>query len=131
MSRRYRVALLVLISLTALVGGYAGWTRLRSPESAAEENSYAVWIAVLKGFSGDVVYVGSDETHAYFRIGRIFWSHYKVPACAASLPEMFSVGAGRPYAVQLQVEGSSYRHFPNECGAQFSGYNVGYLERVR
>lgn len=81
MNRAYRVVLpigVVLITLIVFLA-FFGWTRHDSPESVAKasDDSYAVWIALLKGFSGDVVYVGSDEAHAYFRIGRFLGAYYK------------------------------------------------------
>jgi hypothetical protein len=82
----------------------------------------------LKGFSGDVVYVGNDDTHAYFRIGSIFWSYYKVPACAVSLPETLSVGSGTPYVVLLRSHQGQLR-FTHKCGRQYEGHGLGELVR--
>ena len=127
MTRPYRSALLGVALVVALVGACAAWTDLRSPQSAAEENSYPVWIALLKGLSGDVVYVGSDETHAYFRLGAVFWSYYKLPVCAAQLPEVFSVGNGSPYVVKLHAE-EGYIRTVNRC-AHVDGYALGELDR--
>lgn len=128
MKRNLRVALGVLTLAVGLVGAYAGWTRVRSPKSAAHEDSYIVWVALLKGFSGDVVYVGSDDTHAYFRLGSVFWSYYKVPACAAHLPETFSVDRGSFYRVRLHVQPGNVIQVINECD-QREGYALGELER--
>lgn len=100
-----------------------------SPESLANasENSYEVWIALLKGFGGDVIYVGSDDAHAYFRIGRFFGNYYKVPACAVRLPEKFMVGRGKPYVVQLHVEHGEIRGV-SDC-AKNEGYAIGEVDR--
>ena len=99
---RRRVFQFVLASIFAIFLACIASSRLRSPESAAEENTYAVWIALLKGFSGDVMYIGSTDSHAYFRAGQIFWSFYKIPACVADLPATFAIGKGEPYLVSLK-----------------------------
>jgi hypothetical protein len=104
MRRRRHLALLAVAILVASVGVYAGWTRFRSPELAAQMDPYRVWVALLKGANGSVYYVGSDNAHAYFRIGIIFSSYYKVPACAVLLPETFSVRDGRSYVVRFGVQ---------------------------
>ena len=46
---------------------------------SAIADPYHVWIADLKGFEGPVRHVGSDSTHAYFRIGRWPAKFYKTP----------------------------------------------------
>ncbi len=122
-----RVALLVLALPLAFAAVYAGCTHLRSPEAVAKEDSYAVWIALLKGFSGDVAYVGSDETHAYFQVGTIFADYYKLPRCAARLPETFLVGHGTPYLVKLHVEGGAI-NVVSEC-TNNQNYALGQLDR--
>jgi len=81
----------------------------------AIEDSSTVWIALLKGFNGDVVYVGSDESYADFRLGSFFWSYYKVPACAARLPERFPVARRSGYVVQLHVENGNIHNLVSEC----------------
>lgn len=63
--RRTRITAVLAISVLAAFFTAAAWTRMRSPLRAAAEDSYAVWIALWKGFSGDVAYVGSTGTHAY------------------------------------------------------------------
>ena len=127
--RKRRVPLFVLAAVAFMTVAYAGWTHLRSPESAASPDSYRVWIALLKGFSGDVVYVGSDDTHAYFRLGTIFWSYYKVPACAVHLPEKMSIDSATPYVVRLRVENGWIVKFVQTC-KDFEGYAPGELERA-
>lgn len=129
MSRAYRIALLIgaiLVSVGpfALVACYP-----HSPDSLvnASEDSYAVWIALLKGFAGDVIYVGSDDAHAYFRIGRFLGHYYKVPACAVRLPESFTVGHGKPYVVGLHVEQGEIRGV-SDC-ARNEGYAIGQVDR--
>ena len=91
------------------------WTHSRSPEAGAIEDSSAVWMALLKGFNGDVVYVGSDHSHAYFRRGHFFWSYYKVPACAAHLPETFPVGRLPGYVVHLHFESGNIHNLISDC----------------
>ena len=100
-----RLVLAVFLILSLAVAAYAGWTRVQSAEASAEENSSPVWIALLKGLSGEVSYVGSDNTHAYFRLGSVFWSYYKVRSCDAQVPDIFPVDRGTPYVVQLHVSG--------------------------
>jgi hypothetical protein len=71
MNRPYRIVLLIAAILIVIVASYAWWTHLRSPQSAAIEDSSTVWISLLKRFNGDVVYVGSDGAYAYFRLGSL------------------------------------------------------------
>jgi len=111
------------------VVAFATHSRLTSPESVARDDSYRVWIALLKGFHGDVYYVGNDSASAYFRIGRLFWSYYKVPACAARAPEAFPVGAGKPYVVRLHVQSDNTINVGKSC-SQFQGYELGQLDRA-
>ena len=66
-------------------------------------------MALLKGFEGDVRYVGSDETYAYFRLGAIFRSYHKLPTCAVHVPEIFPLETGRSYAVRYHVENNMTR----------------------
>jgi len=125
MSRAYRVALpigavLILVALFSC-------TYPPSPQHLenASGDSNAVWMALLKGFSGDVVYVGSDDTHAYFRIGS---TYYKVAACGVRLPERFSVGQGEPYVVHLHVEQGEVR-VVSDCAKGESGQPLGQVDR--
>ena len=83
-----------------IVAACATWSRFQSPARATLD-PWAVWIAVLKRFSGDVYYVGSSEPYAYFRIGDWFWSYYKTPICNAALPRTFALGAEAPYKVEF------------------------------
>jgi hypothetical protein len=129
MRRSRHVALLVLASAAALVVSYAGWTRIRSPAAAADANSYAVWIALLKGWEGDVTYLGSDETDSYFRIGRIFWSYYKVSSCAVRVPKMLSIHDDESYVVKLHVRPDNSIHADNVC-LPSGGFPLGDLDRV-
>ena len=84
--------------MAAIVSGYSLWTHLQSPHGA-EADPWTVWISVLKGSRGDVLYVGTKEPYAYFRIGSMFPTYYKTPACNTTLPRVFEVGAGVPYVV--------------------------------
>jgi hypothetical protein len=113
---RARKVLLTIGSLLAMLLVFAAWTRFRAPELAAKEDTYAVWIALLKGFEGDVLYVGSDDTHAYFRMGYMFWSYYKVPACVAKLPRTFALGTA-PYVVRSQ----NVPNYSTECVSNSTG----------
>jgi hypothetical protein len=131
MSRPYRIVLpiaAILIVTVVIVASYARWTHLRSPQSVAIEDSSTVWIALLKGFNGDVVYVGSYDSYAYFRLGSFFWSYYKVPACAARLPETFPVGRRSGYVVQLHFENGNIHNLVSEC-TKYEGHALGELDR--
>jgi hypothetical protein len=96
-----RTGIRVLTGIIVVLAACISWTRVRSPEAAAAEDSYAVWMALLKGFNGDMRYIGSSDTHAYFRNGKLFWSYYKVPACLAKLLRTFPVGRDS-YVVALE-----------------------------
>ena len=89
-------------------------------------DTQAVWVALLKGFNGDVTYVGSDDAHAYFRIGDSP-AYYKVPTCAVRLPETFPVGRSTPYAVKFHVERGEIR-VANDCPKK-GGYALGQVDR--
>jgi hypothetical protein len=96
------VAIIAVAWLFVVCFGWAAWTRLRAPESAAKEDVSGVHIQLLKGFEGDVLYIGSDDTHAYFRSGNVFWSYRKVPRCMTNLPRTFAINAGEPYVARLE-----------------------------
>ena len=128
MSRPYCIVLLILSVLIVIVAAFGTWTHFRSPEAVAVEDPSAVWIALLKGFNGDVVYVGSDQSRAYFRLGYFFWSYYKVPACAAHLPETFSVGRQPGYVVHLHFENGNIHNSISEC-VNYAGNALGKLDR--
>jgi hypothetical protein len=115
----------VALAVIGLVA-YFAFDRPRPSESVANAtgNTQAVWLALLKGFTGDVVYVGSDDAQAYFRIGS---AYYKVPTCAVRLPESFPLGRSAPYAVKLHVEHGEIR-IVNEC-AKKDGYALGQVDR--
>ena len=129
MKRLRKVALASLAILVVAVAVYAASTRFASPESVANADSSRVWYALLKGFQGDVYYVGNDSTNAYFRIGRLFWSYYKVPACAAKAPQEFPVGSGEPYVVQLHIRPDNTINVGKFC-SQYQGYELGQLDRT-
>jgi hypothetical protein len=115
MKRNGRVTLLAFLAVVVAAGFYSVWTRVRSPESTASSDSNGLWIALIKGLNGDVHYVGSDDRSSYFRVGRVFWSYYKVPVCAARLPETFSVGAENPYVVRPHVRPDNTIHSERAC----------------
>jgi hypothetical protein len=127
--RNRRVVAVVLATAVLVVATYAGWTRIRAPGVAARDDSYPVYIALLKGLPGDVVYVGSDDTHAYFRLGKVFWTYYKLLSCAAPVPEPFPIQRGRAYVVKLKVRNGNVVHSSKECHGPDS-YTIGELERV-
>jgi hypothetical protein len=129
MRRGHRVTLTALALLVAAGAAWAGWTRIRSPVSWAREDSYDVWIALLKGFEGDVYYVGSDERYLYFRIGRVFWTYYKLPLCAAQVPEAIAVDRGEPYVVRLRVSSNNTIAGGGSCAGGVD-FQPGALDRA-
>ena len=100
-----RLALVLLYftvaALIALIAEVA-WTRTRSPEVVAVEDSNHIWISLLKGLEGDVVYLGDKEDKSYFRMGNLFWSYYKLPACRMVLLRKFALESGERYVVTLK-----------------------------
>jgi hypothetical protein len=129
MNRISKAALIGLAVLAVAVAGIATLSRHASPATSARADSYRVWIALLKGFNGDVYYVGSDSTNDYFRLGMIFWSYYKVPLCAAQLPQVFPVGAGKPYLVHLHVQSDNTIQVGKSCAGTEHVYELGKLDR--
>jgi hypothetical protein len=129
MKRSRRITLLFLSTLVASAAGYAGWTRIRTPESSASTDSYGLWIAMIKGFEGDVRYVGSDGNSEYFRVGRLFWSYYKLRSCAVQPPESFPIRSGRSYVVRLHVGPGNMTTIENTCD-EVKEYQLGKLDRV-
>jgi hypothetical protein len=128
MTSMRRIALRVFIALVVVAVSYAGWTRVRSPVSMAHEDANRLWIALIKGFEGDVRYVGSDETSAYFRVGLVFSTYYKVPACAVQLPETFAIGHDRSYVVRPHTGSGYMSRVPNAC-VKYEGHTLGRLDR--
>ena len=98
MTRKFQVVALICTTVAAILPGCSLWAHLQSPERA-EADPWAVYIGVLKGFKGDVLYVGTRESYAYFRIGSVFPTYYKTPACNTILPRVFDIGAEMPYVV--------------------------------
>jgi len=104
--RRARLALMAFFLFVAIAFvGSVLWNRTRTPEVAAVEDVTAVRMAILKGFRGDVVYVGSQQDYAYFRTDYIFCSNYKVPATLVRLPRSFPIDGGEPYVATWEVMG--------------------------
>jgi hypothetical protein len=128
MKRNHSLSLLALTLLVPLAGAAVGWALADSPKSAAHEDSYRVWIALLKGFDGDVFYVGSDDTYSYFRLGHVFRSYYKVPTCAAKLPQTLPLEAGKSYAVRLHIQADNTIRVTKGCSS-YDGYELGELDR--
>lgn len=71
----------------------------------------------LEGFDGDVFYIGSDDTYSYFRIGRVFRSYYKVPTCAAKLPQTLPIDSGPFYAVRLHMQADNTIRVTKGCSS--------------
>jgi hypothetical protein len=128
MKRNNFLSLLAVTVLVPLVGAAVGCSHADSLKSAAREDSYRVWMALLKGFGGDVFYVGSDDTYSYFRLGRVFRSYYKVPTCAAKLPQTLPLEAGESYAVRLHIQADNTIRVIKGCSS-YDGYEFGELDR--
>jgi hypothetical protein len=79
MTRRHWIGGLIAATTVATLSGCILWSSLQSPERA-KTDPWMVWISVLKGFSGDVYYVGTKEPYAYFRIDSLF-SYLLQDAC--------------------------------------------------
>ena len=114
----------------ASVSACAVSDRVSSIQSSADTDSYRVWIALLKGFEGNVFYVGSDDTYAYFRIGTVFRSYHKLPICAVQLPETYPLQAGRIYIVRFHVQADNSIHMEGTC-TNYDGHVLGQLDRVK
>jgi hypothetical protein len=69
----------------------------------ARENNYDLWMDALKGGNGPVYYVGSEGTNAYFRVGSLFYSYYKVPEADTHLPKTFPLSKGEPYRITFSM----------------------------
>jgi hypothetical protein len=85
-------------------------------------------MALLKGFDGDVFYIGSDDKYSYFRLGHVFRSYYKVPTCAAKLPQTLPLDAGQFYAVRLHIQADNTIRVTKGCSS-YDGYELGELDR--
>ena len=129
MQRNRAFTFLVLASLFASVAFGAEQARIRAMQENAKTDNYRVWIHSLKGFGGDVFYLGSDDTHVYFRIGRVFRSYYKVPSCAVRPPETFSLLERESYPVKLHIDASNRHHAETSC-SQPVDYPLGDLDRA-
>lgn len=125
------VALTLFLTLNlASVIACAGGTEAHAIQSSADSDSERVWIALLKGFEGDVLYVGSDDIYAYFRLGRFFRSYHKLPICAAHVPETFPLQSGRDYAVRFHIQADNTIRMEGTC-PDYKGHVLGELDRVQ
>jgi hypothetical protein len=127
MKRNRSRSVFAVTLLASLASAFAGWAHAGSPKSEAHEDSYRVWIALLKGFDGDVFYIGRDDTYSYFRIGRVFRSYYKVPTCAAKLPQTLPIDSGQFYAVRLHIQADNTIRVTKGCSS-YEGYELGELD---
>jgi hypothetical protein len=98
MTKKQSLFGLLGVTVTVFLSSCSLWAHLQSPERA-KSDAHTVWISVLKGFGGEVLYVGTKEPYAYFRIGSVFPTYYKSPACNFTLPRTFDIGTGKPYVV--------------------------------
>jgi len=123
MKRNRSISLFAVTLLASLASACDGWAK-----SAAHEDSYPVWMALLEGFDGDAFYIGSDDTYSYFRLGHVFRSYYKVPTCAAKLPQTLPLDSGRFYAVRLHIQADNSIRVTKGC-SNYDGYEFGELDR--
>jgi hypothetical protein len=77
-----------------------------------------------------VLYVGSDETYTYFRLGTVFRSYHKLPICASHVPETFPLQAGRSYVVRFHIQADNTIRMEGAC-PDYTGRVLGELDRVR
>jgi hypothetical protein len=87
-------------------------------------------MALLKGFEGNVIYVGSDDTYTYFRLGTVFRSYHKLPTCAVHVPVTFPLQTGRSYTVRFHVQANNMIRMEGTC-PNYSGHTLGELDRVQ
>jgi hypothetical protein len=121
---------LTLTLLVASISACASGNPAHAIRSSADADSSRVWMALLKGFEGDVRYVGSDGPYAYFRLGTVFRSYHKLPTCAVHVPESFPLEADRSYIVRFHVQENNMIRMEGTC-ANYNGHTLGELDRVR
>jgi hypothetical protein len=92
MRTRLKIWLMVILAVTVTLGLLVAYNRSEMAVRAAPEEPYDLWLAVIKGFSGPVNYMGSDGGFAYFRAGSFFYDHYKTRASNVLLPRVFPIG---------------------------------------
>jgi hypothetical protein len=66
---KHGIVTVIFVTLLAVLASVFGYTHSIWYIRGAKEDQYALWIAVLKGFNGDVYYVGNQGEFAYFRAG--------------------------------------------------------------
>ena len=130
MSRNFETRMLVLTMSLAFAVACEGGSRASNIQRSSDTDSERVWMALLKGFEGDVVYEGSDAEYAYFRLGRVFKSYHKLPTCAVYLPETFPLEAGRSYVVGFHVQEDKTIRMEGAC-KNYTGHVLGHLDHLR
>ena len=125
------VALSLVLTLSlASANACAGGNQANAIQSSADSDSERVWIALLKGFEGDVLYVGSDDAYSYFQLGTFFKSYHKLPRCAAKVPETFPLQTGRRYTVRFHIQADNTIRMEGSCPG-YQGHVLGELDRVQ
>lgn len=65
-----------------------------------ERQRYAIGMASLKGFRGNVYYLGSDEIFHYFKVEK-YPKFFRVKQTEMNIDEKFPVGTGEPYLTDV------------------------------
>jgi hypothetical protein len=125
---------LALLNAGLVVGFWVSASAGDSPHtirSSADSDSQRVWMALLKGFEGDVRYVGSDDEYAYFQIGTLFLfrSYHKLPLCAVQLPETFPLQSARAYVVRFHIEADNTIRMTGGTCKNYEGHPLGELDK--
>jgi hypothetical protein len=94
---------IVVVLLAILIVGGLSFNRSLKYVHGASEDSYGLWMALLKGFDGPVYYVGSEGDFSYFRAGKLIYSRYRVPTAKTRLPTTFPFGEHEPYLVSHEM----------------------------
>ena len=101
--RYLRIAFSAICVIATLLLVLNRWTHSASYLRGAEENSWSLWIDVLKGFNGTVYYMGSDEDYSYFRNDGLIAGRYKAKTSRIRLPRTFPLGESKPYSVTQEM----------------------------
>lgn len=97
----------VIIGILVIVACTGIFFSMRPVPALAKEDPWLIWIATLKGFDGEVRYVGDRDGYSYFQIGDFFKSYAKMKTDRTRLHEHFPLGSGKSCRPD-QVEVPSY-----------------------
>ena len=102
---RHRIGIWLRVALVAgtILLAAITYNHSTSYVRGAHEDQYSLWMAVLKGFNGQVYYVGSEGDFAYFRAGDLIRSRFKARSSKVRLPFTFPLTDGKSYQVTLAI----------------------------